>query len=259
MTLFPDSEGVKTKSEAIQSLLNTKIDFVGRQAEFSYRLDDIVEDRYFFGKIGKQTLKTHSLKLNDNFIDKKEEEWPYRQLIIDTDEKVQLVAFERSQKNDYNKPYYVLERLSEHLNKNLPEMGWHIAFEPVFDEKIFWEIINRHRGEIRQLKFVYHVPNLFGVNSSLEEELDDAKRNFAAQKVETSLTNDDGNLLIPETKFVQESIDHISKGGGKYEIKLANRTTITNKSEAKVVQIQQAKISTNNFAELHEIIKKLFG
>jgi len=260
-SLFDSGKDFEIKHEVMQEIFSRKLDFssIRSKSVFAYRLGDKIEDRYFFAKLGKQALKTHSLKVDDNFLDKKEEEWPNRQLIIDTDPKVQLIAFELRNPAEFNKPVFVLQRFAEHLNTVLPESGWHIAIEPIIDKNVFWEIIRKHSGEIKRLKFTYHVPNLFGVENTVEQELDIAKREFLAQKVEAVLTNEQSNLQVPENSaFVQQSVEHISKGGGSYEIKLSNTTVITNKTEVKTVNIRQAEISTSNFVDLQEIIDQLF-
>lgn len=258
-SLYTDKSKYLSKPEAVRKILSNEIDFSFKNTEFAYRHEYTHENRYFFSKIGRQILKNHSLKIKEKFVEKKETEWPHRQVIIDTDKNIQLVAFEFSLKNEFASPVHTLELFADEINKSLPEFGWHIDFEPVIDEVVFWDIVKEHKGDIRKLKFVYHVPNLFGVDSELEKELDEAKKIYTAQTVEASIINDEGNLMIPKNNFIQDSVKHVSRGGGKYELTLKNRETITSQAGIKTTTINETKVRVDNYLELSDIISKLFN
>lgn len=257
-SLFSENQEFKNKETSIVELLKEKIDFESAQSQYAYRFESLEKDHFVFAKIGKQMEKIHSLKVKDAFVEKKEEEWPHRHVIFDTRKDSHLVAFELYKQNEFSSPFFVLNKFSEQLNKKLPDFGWHVEFEPVIDENIFWEVVKKNTGEIKKLKFTYHVPNLFGINNNLESELEGAKQFFTAQKVEASVINEEGNLSIPKNEFVESSISHISHGGGKYEITLKNRDKITNETGIRTERIKEAKINLDNFVEVQEIVSTLF-
>lgn len=248
----------ESKKEIMQKLLGDKFDFYLNDKEFGYRVIKQIGNDFILSKIGKRAMREHDLKENDDFIKKKEEEWPHRRILIDTNEKVQLVAFEMYKESEFNSPHAVLNTVAKILNENLLTYGWHIEFEPIFDKQQFWSVINRYQGKIKALELAFYVPNLFGTDDALSGELEGAKQNFTAQKVETKLINEEGNLTVPNNKFIQEGIELIRKGGGKYGILVKGfKKKITSTDEKKFVEIDDILLSGDDEKELAVLLKEI--
>jgi hypothetical protein len=83
-----------TKREIMLNLLNSSFDFRLRAIEFLYRPITKAGEDIIVADIGKKIYKAHDKRIEDRFVKRKEEEWPHRKIIINTNERIQLVAFE---------------------------------------------------------------------------------------------------------------------------------------------------------------------
>ncbi len=259
ISLFSSGDAA-SKKKAMQKILSEKVDFNSLACEYSYRPKKEYGIDFIWSYIGKKALIEHELKENDDFVKRKEEEWPHRTVVINTNEKIQVVGFEIFKNNLFSSPLYVLKCFANKLNENLQEFGWQVVFEPIIDTQAFWNVIETNSGSIKSLKFTYYVPNLFGTNDALTQELDDAKKNYSAQKVETELVNDHGNLIVPKSAFVEQSIKHIQEGGGKYVVTLKdNRAKFSSESESKIVNIKEARIQLDDQEAMLAILEQFFN
>jgi hypothetical protein len=256
--LYSSKELGLSREGVMKKILEENVDFQNLAREFSYRHVKTVNNQYIIGYMGRKALVEHELKVSNSFIRKKEEEWPYRTIIIDTAPDSQIVAFQEFKKNEFNSPNLVLGEYSKKLNESLPDYGWHIEFEAITSEEAFWTFVQKHEGQIVSLHFSLNVPNLFGTDDELNRELEQAKREFLAQKVETEIKNFEGDLKIPENRFVRESVELVKKGGGSYKIKLKNKTTYKSQSDVRTINIKEAEIATENEEVLLAIINEIF-
>ena len=253
--------GTKTKlskQEVMQTFFLDKIDFITAANEYAYRFNKKVDSDVILSFIGRKTFIEHALKEEDTFVKKTEEEWPFSNVFIDTNEKVQLIGIEvLSSSNSFRSPYYVLRFFANELNKSLAEYGWNVKIEPIINEQAFWEIVNQSTGKIRSVRFTYYVPNLFGTEDELSKELEEAKQIYSAQKVETKIANDDGNLIVPDSKFINQSVEHVRKGGGKYLITLKNLKKYRSESQALYATIDEAILQSDDPQVIVKMVKEL--
>jgi len=254
-----DGEKLKlSKKEIMQKFFLKKIDFNTAQSECSYRFEKKIDDEIIHAFIGRKTLIEHSLKESDTFVKKKEEEWPFSNLIIDTNEGVQLLGFEVLTTNSsFRSPLYVLMFFAEEINKELSEYGWKVKIEPIINQQAFWDVIRSSEGKIKSVKFTYYVPNLFGTEDELSKELEGAKQNYHAQKVETNIVNDEGDLTIPNNKLISQSVEHVGKGGGKYLIILKNLKKYRSESEVRYASMDEAILKSDDPQVIVKMVKEL--
>lgn len=249
-----------TKRQIMELILKEKHDFRVGGFDYAYR-HETTFDTFIYAELGKKIYKKHHLIEDDKFVTKKEEEWPRVQLFFNISDinnpSSQLVAFEINN-IDFASAHYILAGLGRYLDGILSRYGYCVKFEAITDQKIFWKIIGDNEGQIKSLKFIYHVPNLFGNHDALTDELTTIKNDFGGQRLEAEIINDDANLKIPtNSKFINESVDHVKNGGGKYQISTKNET-YTSENEARVVNIENLNINVGNIEDLSSIVRKLF-
>lgn len=249
-----------SKHDIMLKMMSEKFDFKNRASSFAYRMRKKLNDNLLIANIGKKAIVEHDLKVNDKFESKDEEEWPFVNLAMNLDDRIQIFALEVNQSKIVNSPLFVLQSFAKSINEKLKEFGWTIFFEPIIDEHKFWEIVGKYHGKIKSIKFTYYVPNLFGVHDKLNEELDSLKTDYSAQKVEAEISNEEGNLFVPKSAFIEESVEHVRKGSGKYSFSIKGlKRRIRSESEFKHVEIDSVRLESSDketvINALQEILK----
>lgn len=257
ISLFNEGKAL-SKQEAIKEVLVNKLSFFTSKEYLYLPIKTEILETFIFAQIGKKGFAEHYLKDQDQFITRKEEEWPYRNVIINIAEHIQLIAFEYLRNDIFSEPSFVLNKLAVVINEIIIKYGWNISFEPVFETDQFWQFVERNQGGIKKLKFSLYVPNLFGTNEALKKELESAKQNYSAQKVDTELNNDQGNLLIPKTPFVEEGIELVAKGAGKVIVETRSGRRFSSEDRTKFVKITHASIPIENEEELKQVLDSIF-
>jgi hypothetical protein len=78
--------------------------------------------------------------------------------------------------------------------------------------------------------------------------------------VEAKIVNEDGNLQVPKNQFINESVELIHKGGGKYVIHLKGlHKRISSETEEKFVEVDDLEINSENKEALERVFNKIVG
>lgn len=182
-------------------------------------------EKYVYCKLGKRGKISRHLSPDDNFRKESEENWPYVNVFIDTSRNTngQVIAME-DKSSIFRNPLGILRVLSDRINEVFANNGYLLSVNSISSRNNFWTIVKENEGKIEELKFTYNVPNLFKVKDSLNKDLKEAEKNYNATETSITLKNPVGNLKIDDNdKLINESLDYISNGGGKYRLKIEQK------------------------------------
>jgi hypothetical protein len=138
------------------------------------------------------------------------EEWQGAWILIDPThhDEGQRVAVENDVVGD---PQAMLRSLVAAINHR-SDKPYHIESEPLFDGSRFWTFSEQHNHLMRSVEFDFVVPNMWGTESDLEEDLKDTGEQTGAQRVRVGFDSEDG-VRTQNTK-VKEGVNYAEKGAG---------------------------------------------
>lgn len=252
-------DGNKNKKDIIVEILNKRIDCgQGIVYLFSNKYGECIH-----GKIGRQgNIKIHEVG-EDQFIEKSIETYPNCNIFFYTnDEKGfngQKIALQVDNEV-YRNPNLFMSKIEEALNRHLYLHGYAININPVLNIDKFWDAIDKYDGKIDRITLNYAVPNLFGINNSLESDLKNDAKKYGATNVSLVFENKNGELkLNKEDKLLNESAQYISNGGGSFKIKAKGvKAEFNSSKDIKTISIEEAIVESTNQSILEKICAKLF-
>jgi hypothetical protein len=105
------------------------------------------------------------------------------------------------------------------LSKNQLTAIW----EPLFEKKVFWDLIEKYKGRIQEIDFELVTPNMANISAVLPENLREFAKRTNAVKSRVAITSDGASALkIDNTDpVVNALVDYSSEGGGDIAIRLA--------------------------------------
>lgn len=253
-SLFPEK---RDKNEFLTELLVQDHEFVshGRQVAYVF-LKKI--DGFILGKFGVKRIRPKYLPPRQQFHSVNDETWPYCNVIIDTSPRSgdgQKIYFE-IKKTIFSSADAQLKRFAGYLNGELKGYGYLLAINPVSEVSNFWSVIDASPDQIEKLTFAFNVPNLFELNSKLEDDLKGARDTYGPTKVTLQMENPEGKLVIPRDALMEQGVDYISRGGGEYKLKIKGRV-ISSTSKVKTKQIEDLDIDLATADA--EIVKKIIS
>lgn len=259
-TLFPDT---RDKNELLRNLLERdEIEYETNGAQLAF-VSVRNKDNYFVGRLGRKASIKRSSPPDEKFAERREEDWPNCSIVINTNPEEglgQKIAFELNTKV-FRNPLEQLQRFSQELNSHLFTSGYAISINPITEERKFWEIVQNNEDKIEKLIFTFNSPNLFGIDNSLNEDLDKLHEVYLSTKVSLELENPDGKLLVPENELTKQAVEYITQGGGQFSMKIKGKhQKISSKDNIKSKVVDDIEIDVENATPetLREIFDRIF-
>lgn len=258
--LFPENKS--KRSLLLDALKDTKLNSFKRGKSDLGFVYDFDQEGYVYCKFGKRSSIVKTLPPQEKFKEIKTENWPNCHMFINMSEDPkngQRIAIEHKTWIFVN-PLAQLRALADKINEVFLNNGFVLSINPITQESKFWEIIKQYRGQIEELKFTYDAPNLFNLQTSLNEDLKKARDIHNATETTMILKNKDGNLKIPDdNSLIKESVEYVGKGGGEYRIK-AKTKIITSKDNVRSKSITaEIELETSNKDAIIKFAKEIFG
>src|SRR5206468_886121 len=110
------------------------------------------------------------------------------------------------------RPLSVMNSLAIELNSRVPLEPYYMDVNAITDVESFWEFEQQNRGNIIDISFELHVPNMFGIRDDLDRELKELRDNERARRAKLEIQNEDGLNL--DTERVHTTVEHTLDGGG---------------------------------------------
>ena len=270
--LLPDVEETlrlfkkTSRGEYLEQLFSERIDFLHSGSEFAYvpiRKIDFDKGKIMIGKIGKKKTGTENLPPDKNLDETEHTGWHATFILVDTRDfrDGQKVAFRYDR--DVGKPLPIMKNFIKCLNDRNKGSGWNIGVNLITDPITFWQAVKENEGKITSVTFSFTTPNVLRLNSSLVKELERNRIERNASEVEMTVKNSEGNLKISEEdKEASDSVDYISKGGGKAKIKAgANKvfdSSARGKTQEKEIE-DEKKENEDEASRWKRIVAQLFN
>ena len=217
-------------------------------------LDDV--GGYIFGLLEQKRPHEHHLPPERGGAEIITDEWQGAYVLIDPTHHGdgQKAAVE----NDVvGKPGAILGKLIEAINRR-NDKPFVIEFEPVFDSTSFWEFAKSNDMILRNIKFEFVVPNMWGAKSALDEDLKDTGEQTGAERVSVGFKGSGG--VYTDNQKVKDGVEYAERGAGEINATAMDGTPYSSKTKSKTTKIPEVKGDKKTMHDYFSSLKeKIFG
>jgi hypothetical protein len=265
VSLLPMDEELFAASDSVKDIrLFEKAIDKAKELEDDYSIKVYIYDEplgYMAGVLSKKSnVKLH----NKDFVIHNEDDYPPVIWFWDREEQVILVE---------NKPSVfssasVIAKAFSHISNNiiLAEVGLRSHIHPKLLESAFWDTFSSFTY-VNEVRFNLAAPNMFGnTKKEIGDFLHDVVDETNASEFSPVFKNQDGNLNLKSSSWLNAMIDWVKDGAGTWNIKGRNShkdryKTITSKQRAKVLvvdgNITELDLENYNPSDIVEIVSML--
>ncbi len=195
----------------------------------------------------------------EDFTEEELSNWPSFYVFIWNAPDKQIIAVqERSSAFQYTET--VVKAIIGAVDSYLGSYNLRAHFESIFSEHVFWDVIDKNAGKIKDIKFELITPNLANISHMLGDQLKDFARDTNTARTDLSIMADpDSSIIIKKQDAkVKGLVQYASKGGGNISIKLRGITKrIHTKKSKKRIDIDEIKIEGVSDQQVANLIKDL--
>lgn len=243
-------------------------DVFNRRWRFNHRGDDLIyvpvnrdetdARRFTYGRIGKQVRSVENAGPDEEFEELERTGWRASNVIVNTqsDTEGQKVAIE--DRGDVGKPLAIFNSLVSHVNEWSEDFGWFLSVNQMIEQKSFWEVVERYKGEITRAEFNYITPNVLGIRSEINKRLREYRSKENAQAVSVVLSEPKGDLQL-HTDEVKDALEYTSEGGGSVKLKSGRDVIFDSEDNQKAKSFETDDAAAMETAEGRSgLAKKIF-
>lgn len=137
-----------------------------------------------------------------------------------------------------------IRQMLDPVNTILAKSNLRVHWEPLFEQKVFWDIIRKNKGKIQEIKFELVTPNMANISKMLSEEIKDLAKTTNSSNTSVGLVADPASSLsVKESDVAVASlVDYAAQGGGNISLRLKGiKRTIKTSKTVKTTEIEQAE------------------
>ncbi len=148
--------------------------------------------------------------------------WPKILLVIWNAPDQQLIAVQH-RVTAFQETDAVLKLVFDSIEPLLAKNQLTAIWEPLFEKKVFWDLIEKYKGKVQELDFELVTPNMANISGVLPENLRQFAKRTNAVKSHISIASDPSSALKidPNDAVVSALVEYSSQGGGDIAIRLA--------------------------------------
>lgn len=186
--------------------------------------------------------------------------WPKILLVIWNAPDKQLIAVQH-RINAFKDTESVLKIVFDSIEPVLSKNQLTAIWEPLYEKKVFWDLIEKHKGKIQEVDFELVTPNMANISEVLPENLRQFAKRTNAVKSHIAIASDGASALKIDHNdpVVNALVDYSSEGGGDIAIRLAGiKKKIHTSRSVREVSIDEAVLqgTPDNVASiLRELLK----
>jgi hypothetical protein len=195
-----------------------------------------------------------------DFTAEKLDNWPSVLVAIWNEPEKQLIAVQR-RTTAFQHGDTVVRLIASAIETGLATYGLRLFYEPLFESRVFWEIVKKHTGKVQALEFEFITPNMANISGTLPEELKAFAKNTNSVRNKLSIESDPESALhVEQNDAVMDGlVQYSSEGGGNVAVKIAGaKKKIHTSKTSKEIEISEMHLqgsAENIAAVLRELMK----
>lgn len=122
-------------------------------------------------------------------------------------------------------------------------------FEPMFEKRIFWDLVEKNKDKIQEVDFELVTPNMANISGVLPDNLKQFAKRTNAIKSHIAIASDGASALKLDQSdpIVNALVDYSSEGGGDISIRLAGiKKKLHTSGSVREVTIDEATLHGTN-------------
>ncbi|MFA6174800.1 MAG: hypothetical protein WC334_05900 [Kiritimatiellales bacterium] len=186
------------------------------------------------------------------------ENWPDILVAMNNRPDVQMCLIQEG--GGFQKTDTVAKLIEDNINTQLLHHQLSTAFEPIYEKKIFWDLVHRYEGKITQIEFELISPNMSNISGALTIDLGALNRKTNTQRTNIKLNSDKSSCLTPteDDLLVSGLVDYASQGGGDIAVRAKGVSKkIHTARGVNEIHIDEVSIQGANPEQLKDIFKEL--
>lgn len=227
---------------------------------FSYSRGDIRhkvwhDDDIFVLQIGvERDLKriTREFEIEDV------ENWPTVYVVFNNDPAIQKCLVQQG--GGFQRTITVLKIIEQSLNAVLARYQLSVAFEPIYSESYFWDLVEQYRERITQIEFELISPNMSNISESLTFDLAQLNRSTNTQRTNLQLNSDVNTALTPtaDDPLIGGLVKYSSEGGGDITMRARGvRKKIHTAKGVKEITIEEIEVEGATQEQILRMFKEI--
>lgn len=213
------------------------------------------KDGFFLFRIAvNRSLNLETKDFNVKSVDN----WPKIWVAVWNDPEIQLIAVQhRSQAFQHSRA--AIKLLMKSLDEPLARHQLVSSVEPLIEKRVFWDLIEKHKGKIKKVEFELVTPNMASISKALPEDLRAFAKKTNAVKSTLAIEADPmSSLVLDKSDPTTDGLAaYTSDGGGSVSITLSGvKKKINTSNEVKEIEIGDAKLE-GSAEDIANILKEL--
>lgn len=236
-----DTEELKAnKNEIFASIFDERLKIRYSRNEITHKIVAMA-DPY----IVLQIAVRKNIRFNPKpFEPKGDDNWQDLFVIINNDPEVQKIAIQRKAQA-FQHTSTVQSILQKSFGKILASHNLSIYIEPTYNEGLFWDLVEKHRGKIYKLGFEIISPNIGNLRKPLKLNIAEIKANSNAHKTKIEFEAPENSSLEikKEDELISQINEYSAEGGGDSYMKIRGfKGTISTGKTTRTVEIDTMEI-----------------
>jgi len=186
------------------------------------------------------------------------ENWPDILVAMNNRPDIQMCIIQQG--GGFQKTATVAKLLEDNLNTQLLHYQLSVAFEPIYEKKVFWDLVRRYEGKVTQIEFELISPNMANISGALTIDLGALNRNTNTQRTNIQLNSDTSSSLTPNEgdPLVSGLVDYASQGGGDISVRAKGvRKKIHTARGVNEIHIDELHVQAARPEQLRDIFKEI--
>lgn len=209
---------IARKNAIFAEALSSPAAFAGGRTQTATQRLAEVDDFLLYRIAANRSLQHETRDFQTEVIDN----WPKILLVIWNSPDKQLIAVQH-RVTAFQDTEAVLKLVFDSIEPILARNQLAAIWEPLFEKKVFWDLVEKFKGKIQEVDFELVTPNMANISGVLPENLREFAKRTNAVKSNVAIASDGASALKidPNDPIVNALVEYSSEGGGDIALRLA--------------------------------------
>lgn len=154
------------------------------------------------------------------------------------------------------KPRALSRALFDHINVR-DDAPFRIISELIFDESDFWQFAKESNGLLKYIKFEFVVPNMWGPQNDLEEDLKDTGKETGTELVDVTFKSRKG--VKANSEKVANAVRYSGRGAGVVKAKNMENKRFSSKTRPTTERVPKEVLDSASEEQVSSIARRVLG
>jgi len=248
----------RQKNQFLADALKGATKFSYRNLRIVHRLEQTENDLWFLLRLASR----HDTEIDTkDFRQERVENWPNVVVVFNNDPSVQKIAVSENRRAFTNSDV-VIHAVVSTLNEILKQSQMVLVVEPIFEQYVFWDIVERYRGRILQVSFDLISPNMANISGGLMIDLAALNQDTNTHRTRLEINSEEQSALElnERSKLLKSIVTYAADGAGNISLRIRGMkkrvSTRTQTREVTIDEIEVEKINLEALKSIKELLEQ---